>query len=74
CKSCRYHPKQRTGEDVCPFNFFYWDFLARHREILKSQGRMNFILKNLDKMPEDEQESIRQEAANWYRQNQIQMV
>ncbi|NJL45507.1 MAG: cryptochrome/photolyase family protein, partial [Leptolyngbyaceae cyanobacterium SM2_3_12] len=50
CQGCRYNPKARTGEDACPFNFFYWDFLHRHRQKLQSQGRMSFILKNLDKM------------------------
>jgi hypothetical protein len=32
-----------TGENACPFNFFYWDFLARHRDKLQSIGRMSFI-------------------------------
>ena len=66
CKGCRYNQKARTGDDACPFNFFYWDFLARHRETLKSQGRMNFILKNLDKMSEQEYDDIRQAAADWH--------
>ncbi len=47
CKGCQYNPKARTGDKACPFNFFYWDFLARHRNIVEGQGRMNFILKNL---------------------------
>jgi len=33
----------RSGENACPFNFFYWDFLARHRDKLQSIGRMGFI-------------------------------
>ncbi|NEQ99156.1 MAG: cryptochrome/photolyase family protein [Cyanothece sp. SIO2G6] len=71
CKSCRYNPKKRTGEDACPFNFFYWDFLARHRDTLKSQGRMNFILKNLDKMSGEEYEAIRQAAADWHQHDRV---
>jgi deoxyribodipyrimidine photolyase-related protein len=62
CKGCRYHPKQRTGPDACPFNFFYWDFLDRHRDSLQSQGRMSFILKNLDKMAPEELAEIRDRA------------
>lgn len=65
CKGCRYNPKHRTGEDACPFNFFYWDFLARHREKLKSQGRMSFILKHLDKMEPAELQAMRDQATNW---------
>ena len=66
CKSCVYSPKQRTGEKACPFNFFYWDFLDRHRDKLKSQGRMSFILSNLDKMPAAELTEIRQRAKAWH--------
>jgi deoxyribodipyrimidine photolyase-related protein len=66
CKGCHYSYKERTGDRACPFNFFYWDFLARHRGQLATQGRMSFILNNLDKMPEAELREIRQKAANWW--------
>ncbi|MEM6452055.1 MAG: cryptochrome/photolyase family protein, partial [Cyanobacteria bacterium P01_D01_bin.105] len=71
CKSCQYDKKARIGEEACPFNFFYWDFLARHREKLSQQGRMNFILKNLDRMPASELDEIRQRAQNWHQQQAI---
>lgn len=67
CKGCQYNRKARTGDNACPFNFFYWDFLARHRHQLSSQGRMNFILANLDRMSAEELREIRQRAANWHR-------
>ena len=67
CKGCRYNPKARTGENACPFNFFYWDFLDRHREKLSAQGRMNFILKNLDRMSDQELTDIRQAAVDWHK-------
>lgn len=66
CKGCRYNPKERTGEDACPFNFFYWDFLHRHRDKLQAQGRMSFILKNLDRMDSQELETIHQQAKDWH--------
>ncbi len=66
CKGCRYNPKQRTGEDACPFNFFYWDFLHRHRDKLQAQGRMSFILKNLDRMDQEELDEIHQQAQDWH--------
>ncbi|MGF1512772.1 MAG: cryptochrome/photolyase family protein [Elainellaceae cyanobacterium] len=69
CKGCQYNHRQRTGAEACPFNFFYWDFLARHRERLKSQGRMSLILANLDKMSPDELEDIRRAAADWHQRS-----
>ncbi|MGF1499972.1 MAG: cryptochrome/photolyase family protein [Elainellaceae cyanobacterium] len=69
CKGCRYKQAKRTGEDACPFNFFYWDFLDRHRDKLKSQGRMNFILANLDKMAAEERQEIKQHAQHWLDNN-----
>ncbi|MEL6469709.1 MAG: cryptochrome/photolyase family protein [Cyanobacteria bacterium J06623_4] len=68
CKGCKYDKKARIGENACPFNFFYWDFLDRHREKLSAQGRMNFILKNLDKMSDEELNEIRQQAKDWHQQ------
>ncbi|NET39946.1 MAG: cryptochrome/photolyase family protein, partial [Cyanothece sp. SIO1E1] len=65
CKHCRYDAKARIGENACPFNFFYWDFLDRHQHQLQSQGRMSFILKNLDKMSDAELAQIRRQAADW---------
>lgn len=37
CGKCVYNANSRTGEKACPFNFFYWDFLSRHYDKLKSQ-------------------------------------
>ena len=70
CKECRYNHRDRTGDDACPFNFFYWDFMDRHRKTLKSQGRMSFLLKNLDKMAGEELDEIRQRAVDWHQQQQ----
>lgn len=67
CKGCAYDPKARTGEKACPFNFFYWDFLERHRDKLETQGRMSFILKNLDKMSSEELAAIKKQAQDWHR-------
>ncbi len=70
CQSCRYNKSDRTGEDACPFNSLYWDFLDRHREKLQSQGRMSFILKNLDRMADEELQAIR-DRATWLRTHKL---
>lgn len=40
CKGCRYDVKKRVGEDACPFNALYWDFLARNEHKLSGNRRM----------------------------------
>lgn len=58
CKSCRYDPKKRTGDDACPFNTFYWDFLIRHKGRFASNRRMGLVLKNVEKLSKDEKTQI----------------
>ncbi len=47
CSSCRYNPRNRTGDDACPFTTLYWDFMARHRDRLAGNNRMARPLANL---------------------------
>lgn len=58
CDKCRFDPSKRTGENACPFTTFYWDFLIRQRERLRGNHRMAMILKNVDRMNEDERVEI----------------
>ncbi len=61
-----YNPRERTTENACPFNFFYWDFLARHYDLLKEQPRMTQILRNLERLSPSELQKIRSLASNWH--------
>ena len=62
CDGCRYNVKQRSGSEACPFNVFYWDFLIRHRERFRGNRRMAMILKNVDRLSDDERDAIRSRA------------
>ncbi|MBD2461296.1 cryptochrome/photolyase family protein [Oscillatoria sp. FACHB-1407] len=66
CKGCTYKPRDRSGDNACPFNFFYWDFLARHYDKLKKNHRMFQILRNLERISPEELQVIRQKAAEWH--------
>ncbi|MFN4024198.1 MAG: cryptochrome/photolyase family protein [Hyphomonas sp.] len=63
CAGCRYDVKQRTGPDACPFNFLYWDFIARHQERFAQNPRMALITKSLDRIAPDERRAIHAQAA-----------
>jgi deoxyribodipyrimidine photolyase-related protein len=63
CSNCTYSRTKRTGEDACPFNYLYWNFLMEHREKLSGNRRMSMMLRLLDKIPVDEKEKIQEESA-----------
>ena len=65
CKSCQYKVSVKTGEEACPFNLLYWDFLVRHRDRFKSNPRMGQMYATWDRMDEDKRGTIRADAASW---------
>ncbi len=50
CGGCRYDPRQRVGDDACPFTTLYWDFLARHQNRLRDNNRMARPLANMERL------------------------
>jgi len=68
CKGCRYSVKARTGEEACPFNYLYWDFIARNEDRLSGNPRMGLIYKNLAKQNPDDVEAMRTQAAAFLEQ------
>jgi Uncharacterized protein related to deoxyribodipyrimidine photolyase len=67
CGQCRYKVKEGTGEDACPFNYLYWDFLMRNEEDLKGNQRMAMIMSTLRKMKDEKKETIRDDAERFFR-------
>ena len=66
CKNCKYNVKAKTGDNACPFNTLYWDFLARNKKHLKGNHRMGMMYKNLERMAGkengEELDNLRQKA------------
>lgn len=62
CGSCPYAVSQTTGENACPFNALYWDFLKEHEERLRGTGRMGLMYSHVDKKDDEEWEAIRARA------------
>ena len=65
CNSCKYHVKEKNGEQACPFNYLYWNFLDKHREKLSINPRLAMIYKTLDKMDNARLEKIREDAKSF---------
>ncbi len=64
CGACRYDVKARGGEDACPFNPLYWDFLIRNRGALAGNPRMAQMYRGWDRLSEAKRrESIEAAAA-----------
>jgi deoxyribodipyrimidine photolyase-related protein len=54
CKQCHFNPKEKTGEQACPFNALYWNFLVKKREVLANNQRMSMMYRILDKKSPEE--------------------
>jgi deoxyribodipyrimidine photolyase-related protein len=58
CKNCHYKVTKKNGKDACPFNYLYWDFLARNRIKLELNPRIAMMYKTYDKMNETKKSEI----------------
>lgn len=65
CKSCQFNPAHSTEADACPFTTFYWDFLIRHEDMLKSNPRMSLQVRNIGKKSEETLRAIQDKAAQY---------
>lgn len=65
CGGCRYEVKAKAGISACPFNYLYWDFVARHRDRLKGNPRMAQMVRNYDRFAEPRKAEIAGDAARF---------
>lgn len=65
CGKCRYNPKVGAGEEACPFGYLYWDFLARHEDLLSANQRMWTVYQGWRRFPLERQVQIRADAARF---------
>ena len=62
CTECHYSKNERTGENACPFNSLYWNFLDSKKDKLRNNRRMGMMYNLLAKIPETEMDRIRERA------------
>ena len=66
CKSCTYSVTKKTGENACPFNYLYWNFVDKQRETFNDSGRVNFMVNMFDnKKSSEEKEEIKKSTENF---------
>ena len=62
CRTCHYDVRERTGENACPFNALYWDFLARNEAKLGNNPRLALPYRNWARMSDDDRRATRNSA------------
>ena len=65
CSSCQFNVKKKTGEDACPFNYLYWNFLITHEDKFKKNPRMGMMYRTLSKMTDENKQQIKKDAQIW---------
>jgi len=68
CANCRYRASERTGQDACPFNALYWDFLMRNEDKLGGNPRMRMMYRNVERLAPADKAALTKRA-NWIRDN-----
>ncbi|MEP0961646.1 MAG: cryptochrome/photolyase family protein [Roseobacter sp.] len=66
CSSCKYKPTVKNGPTACPFNYLYWDFLARNDGKLRGNPRMGFMYKNLDRMDDGKRQAVQDDSRRFF--------
>ncbi len=64
CKGCHYKVSKKTGEDACPFNSLYWNFLNEKRSYFANNNRMAMMMSLLDKMDKNTLQAHQERAAD----------
>ena len=65
CAGCRFDVKVKNGPEACPFNYLYWDFLARNRATLGNNPRLGPVWRTYDALPEARKAAIARDAAGF---------
>lgn len=62
CQHCRYDVRRKTGSSACPFNYLYWDFIARNETQLKQNPRLGLAYRQLQQMQPEQRQAIQDSA------------
>lgn len=65
CTNCSYMVSKKNGKDACPFNYLYWNFLAKNYEKLKDNHRMGMMYQLFNKMNMEKQKAIQDDSKSF---------
>ena len=66
CSGCKYDVRVAVGENACPFNYLYWDFIARHQDRLGGNPRMAMPVRTLARMDPQRVAAMREQASVFF--------
>ena len=65
CKDCAFDKNTRTGDKACPYNFLYWDFLLKNKNVLQENHRMARMLYHLKNLSDQDKNAISKQAVQF---------
>lgn len=64
CGNCQYDVSDAVGDNACPFNALYWDFIDRHNEAFAGNPRMAMPVRSLARMAPDKVKRLKARAGS----------
>ena len=62
CQQCTFDHQARHGQEACPYNFLYWNFLLEHESRLRSNPRLGPNVLGLRYLDEADRQAVRADA------------
>jgi deoxyribodipyrimidine photolyase-related protein len=62
CRHCVFDHRKRHGQNACPFNFLYWNFLLQHEKRLRSNPRTGRNVLGLRHLNDDDRKLVQRDA------------
>ncbi|MGB7395376.1 MAG: cryptochrome/photolyase family protein [Pricia sp.] len=62
CGDCQYSHTKKLGDNACPFNALYWNFLDEKKEHFEDNHRMNMMMSLLEKKSKKDLADIKERA------------
>ncbi|GAA0780097.1 MULTISPECIES: cryptochrome/photolyase family protein [Pseudomonadati] len=62
CSDCKYSVSKTIGDNACPLNALYWNFMAKHQQLFSNNPRNKMVFANWQKKPIDDQQAILKRA------------